>query len=147
VYGTRAFLPYLMQRPEAVLANVSSIFGVVPSPGSGPYNMSKLAVLGLNETLMIELKDTPVKVLSIHPGGIQTNIANSALGMDDTSKATFNKKLMTTAPKAAKAIVKAIKAGKSQIFIGPDAQFMQALKRVWPDAALWTSGKAFKDVG
>ena len=79
--------------------------------------------------------------------GIQTNIANNALGMDDTSKATFNKKLMTSAPQAAKTIVKAIKAGKSQIFIGPDAQFMQALKRVWPDAALWASGILFKDVG
>ena len=67
--------------------------------------------------------------------------------MDDTSKATFNKKLMTSAPQAAKTIVKAIKAGKSQIFIGPDAQFMQALKRVWPDAALWASGILFKDVG
>lgn len=144
VYGTRAFLPYLRQRPEAVLANVSSLFGMVPAPGTGPYNMSKYAVLGFSETLMMELKDTPVKVLSIHPGGIQTNIANNALGMEAADSKKFNEKVMTTAPQAAKSIVKAVKAGKSRLFIGPDALLLQALKRAWPTAALWVAGRAFK---
>ncbi|MCB1853673.1 MAG: SDR family NAD(P)-dependent oxidoreductase [Halieaceae bacterium] len=147
VYGTRAFLPYLKERPEAVLANVSSIFGMVPAAGTGPYNMSKYAVLGFNETLMIELKDTSVKVLSIHPGGIGTNIANNAIGMDKQGAERFNKNLLTSAPQAAKAIVKAIKAGKSQLFIGPDALVLQALKRAWPGAALWASGRLFNSEG
>lgn len=143
VYGTRAFLPYLKQRSEATLVNISSIFGVAPSPGTGPYNMSKFAVLGLNETLMMELKGTPVGVLSVHPGGIQTNIANNSLGMDKQTKVDFNKLLMTTAPSTARAIVKAIKSGKSQVFIGPDAKVMQALKRIWPGATRWASMRVF----
>jgi len=144
LYGSKAFLPHLKQRPEAALVNISSINGMVPFPGNGPYNISKYAVLGLNETLMLELKGTPVQVLSVHPGGIQTNIANNALNMTESSKKEFNSLLMTTAPRAAEVIVEAIKAGKSQVFIGKDAKFMQLLKRTWPKAALAFSAKAMK---
>ena len=136
VYGTRAFLPHLKKRPEAVLANVSSINGMVPFMNNGPYNMSKYAVYGLNETLMMELKDSPVHMLSIHPGGIRTNIVNSAIGAGEEQKMAFNKIANTTAEQAAAAIVKAVKAKKAFLFIGRDAKFMQLLKRVSPRSTL-----------
>jgi NAD(P)-dependent dehydrogenase (short-subunit alcohol dehydrogenase family) len=136
VYGCRAFLPYLKQRPESVLANVSSINGMVPFMSNGPYNMSKYAVYGLNETLMMELRDTPVHVLSIHPGGIKTDIVNSSIGVTAENKAGFAKLANTTAEQAATAIVKAIKAKRSYLFIGPDAKFMQFLKRLSPRLTL-----------
>jgi NAD(P)-dependent dehydrogenase (short-subunit alcohol dehydrogenase family) len=130
VYGTRAFLPHLKSRPEAVLANVASINSMVPFIDNGPYNISKYAVYGLNESLMLELADSPVHVLSIHPGGIQTNIVNSGIGASDELKAGFDKLARTTAEEAAIAIVKAVKAKKRSLFIGADAKFMQLLKRV-----------------
>jgi len=146
VYGTRAFLPHLKKRPEAVLANVSSINGMVPFMNNGPYNMSKYAVYGLNETLMMELKGSPVHVLSIHPGGVRTNIANSAIGASEELKNAFRQIANTSAEQAAMAIVKAVKTKKTFLFIGRDARFLQLLKRVSPRSALryvmWMTARA-----
>jgi NAD(P)-dependent dehydrogenase (short-subunit alcohol dehydrogenase family) len=132
VYGCRAFLPYLRKRPESVLANVSSINGMVPFMSNGPYNMSKYAVYGLNETLMMELKDTPVHVLSIHPGGIKTDIVNNSIGATNENKIGFKKLAITTPEQAAAAIIRAVKAKKPYLFIGRDAKFMQFMKRISP---------------
>lgn len=139
IYGSRAFMPYLKLQSESSLVNISSINGMFPFPGNGPYNMSKYAVLGLNETLMMELKGSSVKVLSVHPGGIKTNIANNSLNMNSENKEKFNKLLKTSAADAAGEIVKSIQLGKRQIFIGADAKFMNILKRLSPKLALMFS--------
>lgn len=136
IYGSRAFLPHLKQRSESWLVNISSIYGLVPAAGSGPYNISRYAVYGLNETLMNELKNTSVKLLSVHPGGIQTNIANNAIGVDEASRKAFNSLLRTTAPDAAKAIIKAARKGKNRVYIGSDAKFLHWMKRLCPDFAI-----------
>lgn len=141
VHGCRAFLPYLRQRPEASLVNVSSIFAFIPLPENAPYNMSKYAVHGLNETLMLELKDSPVNLLSVHPGGIKTNISNSAINMDSEVKKKFNKSLKTTANSAAKQIISAIEKDKSYVFVGTDAKILQFIKRLSPKLALFVTSK------
>jgi len=146
VHGTRAFLPHLKQRPEAALVNISSINGMVPFPGNGPYNISKYAVLGLNETLMMELRRTSVQVISVHPGGIQTNIANNALNAREEAKKAFNSQLLTTAPRAAEVIIEAIRRNRSHVFIGMDAKFMQFFKRFRPKSALAFSAHIMKKV-
>jgi NADP-dependent 3-hydroxy acid dehydrogenase YdfG len=51
VYGTMAFLPYLKQRPEGHIVNISSINGIIPNPNNGPYCAAKYAVKGYTETL------------------------------------------------------------------------------------------------
>lgn len=146
IYGCRVFLPYLKQQKEASLVNISSINGMVPFPLNGPYNISKYAVLGLNETLIMELKDTSVQVLSVHPGGIQTNIVNNGIDQSDETKEAFDKIAMTTPAKAAEAIVKGIKKKQARIFIGADAKFMQLLKRISPDLALFLSSYSINKI-
>jgi len=137
IHGCKAFIPYLKQCSEAALVNVSSTFAFIPFPENAPYNMSKYAVHGLNETLMLELGDTSVNVLSVHPGGIKTNIANKAIGMDEEAKKKFNKLLLTTANSAAKQIVRAVERKKSYLFIGADAKLAHFIKRLSPKMALY----------
>jgi NAD(P)-dependent dehydrogenase (short-subunit alcohol dehydrogenase family) len=139
VYGCKAFLPYLKQRPEACLVNIASLNSFMPFEQGGPYNMAKSAVLGLSETLMLELHETNVNVLSVHPGGIQTNIANNARNVTQAQAKTFNSKLATTADSAAAQIVKAVAKQKSWLFIGWDAKFLAGLKRICPSLALKAS--------
>ncbi len=139
VYGCKAFLPYLKQRPEACLINIASLNSFMPFEQGGPYNMAKSAVLGLSETLMLELHETNVNVLSVHPGGIQTNIANSARNVTQKQAQTFNIKLATTADNAAAQIVKAVAKQKSWLFIGWDAKLLAGLKRLCPSLALKAS--------
>ena len=55
---SRAFMPVLLSRPEAHLANVSSMGGFFPFPGQTLYGASKAGVKLLTEGLYAELLDT-----------------------------------------------------------------------------------------
>jgi len=140
VYGTLAFLPHLKQRPEASVVNISSVNGFVPFPTNGPYNCSKYAVYGFNETLHQELADTNVVVTSVHPGGIKTNIVRNAKvhaspGGNDKNHITsrFDSIARTSAEDAAKAIIGAVQKKKKKLLIGLDAHAMDLAKRLMPE--------------
>lgn len=140
VYGTKLFLPELKKRPEATIANVSSVFGMISVPTQGTYNASKFAIRGVTEALWHELEDTNVTALSIHPGGIKTNIVNNArfyVGPDgeqshDCNKQKFDKLARTTPDKAAAQIAKAIRKKKKRLLIGADAILVDRVQRYHP---------------
>ncbi len=140
VYGTKAFLPYLKQRPQGHIVNISSIDGILSFPCSGPYCVSKFAVRAFTEGLFQELRGTDVTVTCVIPGGIRTAIHRNArffktadpLMTREESIAYLEKAAMTSAEKAARIIVKGIKRNKSRILIGPDARIMELIHRVSP---------------
>ena len=70
-----AFLPLLLERPEAHIANVSSMGGFFPFPGQTVYGASKAAVKLLTEGLYAELLDSQVRVSVIMPGAVSTSIS------------------------------------------------------------------------
>lgn len=78
VHGTKLFLPHLEKERSAHIVNISSLFGFVAPPGQTAYCASKFAVRGFTEALRHELEGTNITVSSVHPGGVRTNIANSA---------------------------------------------------------------------
>ena len=135
-HGTRAFLPHLIASGDGHVVNISSVFGLVGVPTQSAYNAAKFAVRGFTESLRQEMKleKQPVAVSCVHPGGIRTNIANSAR----TSKAEhaaelrkgFDKLAMTTPEKAAEIIVKGMLKNESRILVGPDAWGIDAINRI-----------------
>ena len=151
VHGSRAFTPQLQARPGSVIVNISSIFAMVSMPTQSIYNASKAAVRGFSDALREELRASGVRVLCVHPGGIQTRIALQArLGdisaVADTPQALhaqFDQAARTTAPQAAQAIVQALQSGRTRLLIGADAKLGDALYRLWPArAAPWLSALA-----
>ena len=80
VNGTKAFLPHLIASGDGHIINVSSLFGLMSMPGQAAYNSAKFAVRGFTESLRQEmaLNGHPVKVTSVHPGGIKTAIVRNA---------------------------------------------------------------------
>jgi len=140
VHGTQAYLPILLEQDSGVIANVSSIFGIIAWPTQGIYNASKFAVRGFTESLRHELHGTNVGSVCIHPGGIDTNIVNNAriyqddLGNTDPEilKKDFKKVARTSPDKAAKTIVEGIEKGRARILIGPDARATDWLQRSVP---------------
>ncbi len=140
LYGSKAFLPYLKQRPDAHIVNISSVNGFFPFPRNGPYNCAKHAVKALNQTLIQELKDTPVKVTSVHPGGIRTNIVRNARfserdTTDDSIKQridAFDRMANTSPDKAASVIIKGMLKNRKRLLVGMDAHVMDILCRLMP---------------
>jgi NAD(P)-dependent dehydrogenase (short-subunit alcohol dehydrogenase family) len=135
VHGTKAFFPLFRRRGAGHFVNISSINGIVPFHQNGPYNMSKYAVYGLNETLMQELQGDTIKITSVHPGGVRTNIAHSAKGMPAEVAAQFDKLALTSAAKAADIILNGVEKNRQRVFVGVDAKVLAIMKRVMP---AWT---------
>lgn len=71
---TKKLLPVLMAQREGRIVNVSSMAGLVSLPTIGMYCATKHALEAFTEALRIELWNTGVKVATINPGVIETNI-------------------------------------------------------------------------
>lgn len=136
---TKAFLPHLLQRPEAHIVNISSMGGYLPVPGQTAYGASKAAIKLFTEGLHSELLDTNVRVSTVFPGAIATNIsANSGVVIDTAaaSQAQQSSRIKTTsAVDAAEIIVNGIEKNRYHIFIGRDAKMMDFLSRMMPERA------------
>jgi NAD(P)-dependent dehydrogenase (short-subunit alcohol dehydrogenase family) len=132
LYGCSAFIPHLLQRPEAALVNVSSIFGLAGIAFSTAYCASKFAVHGLSQALYQEYRNSTLTVHSVHPGGVNTNIARNALGAK-TSNEAFHTKFLKRAPAdAAGTIISGIKARRHRILIGSEAHTLDLAVRLRP---------------
>ena len=140
LYGTintvKIFLPYLLKRPEAFIANVSSMGGYAAVPGQTMYGATKAAVKLFTEGLHSELMGSNVHVTAIYPGAIATNIAgNSGLTMPEGASAETSNIKMTSVTDAAETIIKAIDRNAYKAFIGSDAKMMDKLTRLMPERA------------
>jgi len=114
VHMTHAFLPSLKARPVAHLVNVSSMGGLCPVPGQGVYGASKAAVKLFSESLALELKGTSVKVTTVLPGGVKTNITANAPDISDAEKKAQLEK------------------GKERLTVGADSALVDKLARLSP---------------
>lgn len=134
---TKTFLPYLLERPEAHIVNISSMGGFLPVAGQSIYGASKAAVKILSEGLTSELSDTQIGVTTAFPGAMFTDIkANSGLGADAGAGTEDNPENAALSPaKAADILVNAIESNKKRLFIGKDAKTMNALYRLYPALA------------
>lgn len=137
LYGTKAFLPGMQQRNSGKVVNISSIFGIAGVPTFSAYNMSKFAVKGLNEVLWAELDGSGVSCLSVHPGGIKTDLVKTArtAGADGEEMAANVSDLFdTSAEECALQIIKAINKGKRRLLVGMDAKLIAFLQRLLPSS-------------
>jgi len=141
VYGSKAFMPALQQRPESALVNVSSVFGLISVPTQGTYNATKFAVRGFTEALRHETDNSSLHVMCVHPGGIKTEIAHSARfyvdpkGRRDQKKLADNfvKKMARTTPdQAAQTILDDLAKKKGRCLIGSDAKMISLIARLVP---------------
>jgi NAD(P)-dependent dehydrogenase (short-subunit alcohol dehydrogenase family) len=74
VYGTRLFLPGMIERGSGHIVNISSLSGLVPLPFHIPYTTTKYALTGFSEVLAMEVARHGIGVTLVCPGGINTNI-------------------------------------------------------------------------
>ncbi|HEV2784297.1 MAG TPA: SDR family NAD(P)-dependent oxidoreductase [Actinophytocola sp.] len=141
VNGTRAFLPILVEQDDGVIVNTSSVFGLLGMPYNSAYCASKFAIRGFTDALRQELRGTGVRAVTVHPGGITTNIARNARvrkdpeGLGRTKEqmaAQFEAMTMTSPDKAAAIIHKGVERGRARILVGPDAYLFDALARIAP---------------
>ncbi|MFD9704674.1 SDR family NAD(P)-dependent oxidoreductase [Lentzea sp. NPDC059081] len=141
VNGTRAFLPHLVERNYGVVVNTSSVYGLVGMPKQSAYCAAKFAVRGFTDSLRQELRGTGVSAVTVHPGGIKTNIVRNGRfhpeqdergRSRDQIAADFDRIAPTTPDRAAEIIHRGVERGRARILVGPDAYVFDALARIAP---------------
>lgn len=149
LYTTYAALPHMMsQLPgsgglssrRAAIVNISSIGGKVAVPHMLPYSAAKFALTGFSEGLHAELRGSGVRVTTVCPGLMRTGGEEHAKFLGDVEKeqrwfkyAAKTPGVATTAKHAADRIFHAVRAGRAEITITPQAWLAARFHGVAPE--------------
>jgi NAD(P)-dependent dehydrogenase (short-subunit alcohol dehydrogenase family) len=151
----RAFLPLLRAAGGAHLAFTASANALAPAARLGAYQASKYALVGLAETVRIELADEPIEVSVVHPSGMLTRHLESSaaarpadLGSGEVTEEDLTAMMasrpmtevdLTTAEVAAERALAGVLAGEAHVITHGDLaapiaaqhrQIEQALRRL-----------------
>jgi 3alpha(or 20beta)-hydroxysteroid dehydrogenase len=81
--GVRAVIDPMKAAGGGSIINVSSIDGVQSKAGLSAYSSAKWAVRGLTKNAAIELGQYGIRVNSVHPGGIFTDMGGANIGISE----------------------------------------------------------------
>ena len=77
-------IPVMLRSGGGAIVNNSSIGGHIGFPGASAYVASKFAVIGLTKTAALEFATQGIRVNSVSPGTIQTEMFDRAFGEGET---------------------------------------------------------------
>lgn len=130
VLVTHAFLPDLISRPDAHLVGVASLVGLTGAPGAATYAASKWGVIGLDESLELELQrqgNAHVHVTTVCPGLVSTELFTGARNLRLLPRLT---------PEAvADRVVRAVLADRPYVRIPFMVKLVPTLRAVLPHRA------------
>lgn len=92
--GTRAVVPYLKKAGKGTIVNVSSIYGLVGAPSAAAYEASKGAVRLFTKACAVDLAPFNIRVNSVHPGVIATQMTRDLLADPATASALLGPTLL-----------------------------------------------------
>ena len=81
-YVTKEVLPYLIKKNEGDIINISSTAGLNGNANTSAYSASKFAVIGMSQSLMKEVRKNNIRVCTLTPSTISTDMALD-LGITD----------------------------------------------------------------
>jgi NAD(P)-dependent dehydrogenase (short-subunit alcohol dehydrogenase family) len=111
----RYAIPHLRER-KGRLALIGSVSSMITTPGVGAYSASKYAVRAIGQALAIELHGSGVSCTTIHPGYIESEIAqvDNQGRYDPAREDRRPKNLLWPADRAARVMVNAIASRKRE---------------------------------
>jgi 3-oxoacyl-[acyl-carrier protein] reductase len=74
-YVTRAVLPSMLERQTGDIVNISSTAGQKGSPLTSAYSASKFGLIGMSESLMLEVRKSNIRVFTMTPSTVATDMA------------------------------------------------------------------------
>lgn len=73
---TRAVLPAMIKQKFGEIINIASLAGKNSFAGGSVYSATKWGLIGFARSLMLEVRDHNVRVVTICPGSVNTNFAD-----------------------------------------------------------------------
>ena len=117
---TKAILPYMIKQQSGHFIVISSVAGKIGTIMRSGYNAAKHALHGFYDALRAEGYENNIKVTTICPGYIKTNISVNALNESGSKfgKMDSNQENGIPAEECARRILDAVKKDKKEIYIG-----------------------------
>jgi len=130
---SQAILPSMISNQSGQIVIISSLVGKFGTKFRSAYSASKHALHGYFDSLRSEI-DPKIKISIICPGFIKTNVTINALTADGTRQNTMDDAQANgmSADECAVEIIKAIKSGKEEVYIGGKEKYAVLLKRFLP---------------
>lgn len=131
---TKAVLPSMIERKSGHIVVVSSLVGKFGTPLRSGYAAAKHALHGFFDSLRAEVARYGIKVEIVCPGFIRTDVSLNALRGDGSMHAKMDSGQANgmSAEECATQTLKAIAAGKEEVYIGNSDKYIVYLKRFFP---------------
>lgn len=93
-FGCKYVLPGMRKADGGSIINISSIFGLTGSPNAADYGASKGAVRLLTKAAAVDYAKYNIRVNSVHPGLIATEMSKDLLSSPEATRAFVSKALI-----------------------------------------------------
>jgi short-subunit dehydrogenase len=135
LYGSQLAYKQMIKQGHGHIVNVSSSGGVMPVPNQTMYSAIKHAVVGFSHSLREEAALHGVKINTVLPGMVQSDLWDSAINVKDYN---MKKSMESTglkpipASEAAAAILQGIAANRRSIIFPKINKFIVRLYQLFP---------------
>lgn len=131
---TKAVLPSMIERKSGHIVVISSLVGKFGTPLRSGYAAAKHALHGFFDSLRAEVGRNGIKVTLVCPGFIRTDVSVNALRGDGSlhRKMDSGQAHGMPADECAAKILKAVAAGKEEVYVGHRDKYIVYLRRFFP---------------
>ena len=144
---TKEVLPYMLEQGSGHMAVTASVAGKIGAPYRTGYCAAKHAMMGFFDALRSEVSHRNIKVTTITPGYIRTNISSNALNGDGSRFGQVDADISAgmNVQDCAKVIMRGFNKGKQEIAVGRGLE-MHALwlKRLFPNMVFKLVAKQYR---
>lgn len=88
--GIKTVVPYMRTAGVGSIINIGSLASIIAAGGFNPYTASKGAVEAVTRAAALELGTENIRVNSIHPGAIDTQMTRDTFTTDEAKQAIAN---------------------------------------------------------
>lgn len=137
---TQAIMPIFISQKSGRFVPIASVAGRISTPRRAAYGATKHALIGFFDSLRAEVYEAGIRVTTILPGYIKTNISMHALNEqgEKYGKMDPNQAKGLDVNLTAEAILNAINSEKNEFFIGGKLEALGLfLKRFSPELLFW----------
>jgi NAD(P)-dependent dehydrogenase (short-subunit alcohol dehydrogenase family) len=148
INGCHVFVPILRKQGHGHVLNVASAAGLLCAPNMGAYNVAKVGVVALSETLSGELSGTDIGVTVLCPTFFRTNIAKGGRFADEKMREQAERLVEKgkDAGDVARAALRSVEAGDLYSIPMADGRWFWRLKRLAPRSFRSLAGRISRHI-